>query len=171
MRSIEFIMEDNQKGTYAGVHFSDDTKNSILKYVKENNIPNPTPIDKMHCTLLYSRKYCPNYKAAGDIKPFWNGTPGGFNVWEGQPDEDGHKPNCLILEFKCDELTNRHNSLMTEHDATYDFPEYKTHITLSYDIGEMDINNLPKYTSPIEITNEYGEDLDLDWAQNNAKEK
>jgi hypothetical protein len=60
---------------------------------------------------------------------------------------------------------------MSDHKATYDFPKYEPHITLSYDIGDMDIKKLPNMfdTVPfINITTEYSEDLDLSWSQNNG---
>lgn len=170
MKSSEFIIENKNKGTYAGVHFSDETKDAVKEYIKENDIPNATPTDKLHCTLLYSRKYCPDYVAQGQLEPMMRGKPGAFQVWEGQPDDNGNKPNCLIMEFDCVKLSTRHKELMDEHDATYDFDEYKTHITFSYDIGEMDIKDLPEYSGPVDIVEEYGEDLDIEWAKNNAAE-
>lgn len=168
MKSNEFIRKTHHRGTYAGVRFSDATKEAITEYIKENDIPNGTAKDQLHCTLLYSRKYCPDYEPAGKLDQMIVGKPGQFQVWEGQPDEDGHKPNCLVLEFECAELVDRHNELMEEHGATFDYPEYKTHVTFSYDIGDMDDSELPEFTAPIEIVEEYGERLDLDWAKNNA---
>lgn len=170
MMSNEFIKKTHHKGTYAGVHFSEETKKAVSEYIKENSIPNSTPTDKLHATLLYSRKRLPDYKAKGDLEPMLRGKPGSFQVWEGQPDSTGNVPNCLIMEFDCPELTARHNELMEEHQATYDFPDYKTHITFSYDIGEMSKDDLPPFNGPIELVHEYQETLDVDWAENNAKE-
>lgn len=169
MKSDEFIRKTHHKGTYAGVTFSEATKKAVAEYIKENNIPNPTPTDKLHSTLLYSRKRCPNYKAKGDLNPTLRGRPGAWQVWESQPDKDGNIANCLVMEFDCPELNARHEELMKEHDATFDYPEYKTHITFSYDIGEMDHKDLPKFTGPVELVHEYQEELDIDWAQKNAK--
>jgi len=171
MKSNEFIRKTHHKGTYAAGHFSNETKEAVQEYIKENSIPNPTPTDKLHATILYSRRNCPNYVAQGDIEPPYIGTPGEFQIWKGQPDDKGHEPNCLIMEFDCPELTARHEELMDEHNALYDFDEYKTHITFSYDVADMDINDLPDYTGPVEVVHEYGEVLDIDWAQNNAKEE
>ena len=167
MKIFELLQEQKEtKGTYAAVSFNDTTVDALQKYIKDNDIPNGTPAGKMHCTLLYSRKHCPNYKPAGKISPSWTGKPVGLEVWESQS-----KSRCLVLKFDCDELHKRHKLLMKEHDATYDFPEYKTHVTLSYDIGEMDEKELPDITKAIDeltIVDEYGEDLDLDWAKNNT---
>ena len=170
MKSNEFIRKTHHKGTYAGIRFSDETKQAVKEYIEANSIPNPTPTDKLHATLLYSRKRCPDYEAQGDLSPTLRGKPGAFQVWEGQPDEEGHVPNCLVMEFDCAELTARHKELMKEHEATYDFPDYKTHITFSYDIGEMSKDDLPAFEGPVELVHEYQEELDVDWAANHAKE-
>lgn len=166
--------EETGKGTYAAVKFSPSTVEMIAKYIKDNDIPNGTPDAKLHCTLLYSRKHCPDYEPAGKISPAWIGTPTHLDVWESKGKLRDEEPKrCLVLEFDCDELQKRHKELMKEHDATYDFPQYKTHVTLSYDIGEMDEKELPdvkKAIPKLEINDEYGEDLDLDWAKKLKKD-
>ncbi len=35
------LYEEEKKGTYAGIHFDDDTKDRIMKFIKDNKIPNP----------------------------------------------------------------------------------------------------------------------------------
>lgn len=169
MKSNEFIRKTHHKGTFAGVHFDEESKDALMDFIKENNIPNAPERDSMHTTLLYSRRRCPDYEAAGKIDPPYVGTPTDYQIWESQEDEDGDKTNCLILEFKCQELVDRHNSLMEEHNATFDFPTYKTHITLSYDVGDMQTEVLPEYTGPLRMVEEYGEVLDVDWAKNNTE--
>lgn len=161
------------KGTYAGVKFSDDTSKLIKQYLDDNKIPNAISPNKLHTTLLYSRKHLPDYKAIGTYPKPLIGTPGNFDVWKSN-NEDGSSTNCLVVEFDCPELSKRHDELMDEHKATYDFPDYKTHITLSYDIGDMDIKDLPSFidTVPtIKICKEYQEQLDLDWAKNKGTSK
>jgi len=158
-----------KKGTYAGIRFSKDTIAAVKNYIKENDIPNAVAGSKMHTTLLYSRNHLPDYKAAGEYDTPMVGKPTVFNVWDSQEDDDGNKSRCLVLEYECSDLDKRHKELMDEHDATYDFPNYKTHITLSYDIGDRDIKDLPKFTDDLEIVSEYGEDLNLNWAKDNAK--
>ncbi len=173
MRLSEILEEQETKGTYAAVKFDPATKAAIEKWVENNEVPNPLDFSKLHCTLLYSRKYCPDYEPQGEIDPPWVGTPTGLEVWESRGklrDEDPKR--CLVMTFDCDKLHDRHKELMDEHEATYDFPSYKTHVTLSYDIGDFDEKTLPNIAEAIKellIVEEYGEDLDLDWAANNAK--
>ena len=49
---------------------------------------------------------------------------------------------------------------MKEHGATYDYDEYKPHITLSYDVDDLDPDQLPSFDKDIIITEETGSDLD-----------
>lgn len=163
--------EPAEKGTYAAVRFDDQTKNAIVKYIKDNDIPNGVPVAKLHTTVLYSRKFCPDYEPAGEISPAWIGKPTKLEVWESNGKlRDEPTTRCLVLKFDCPELNARHKELMDEHKATYDFPEYKTHVTLSYDIGDMDETDLPSIDAigDLKIVSEYGEDLKLDWAKTNT---
>lgn len=163
-----FEAEKKLPGTYAGVLFDDGTKNAIITYCKKNNIPNVPNKNKLHTTVLYSKKPCPDFKPLGEIKPPITGEPVGFDVWNTQPDEKGKTARILVLTFKCPKLVARHKALMKEHGATFDFDEYKPHITFSYDIGDMDIKDLPRFNHGINIVEEYHEDLDTDWATNNT---
>ena len=168
-----FLTEQSEGGSYAGVRFDKSTKDAIAQYMQENDIPNPIPVDKLHTTLLYSRKFLPDYTPKGKISPVWVGTPTTFDVWESKGKLRDEEPKkCLVLEYDCDKLDDRHEELMEEHGATYDFPTYKTHITLSYDIGDLDIKDLPDITDTlhkIKIVSEYGENLDLDWSKTKGK--
>ncbi len=169
MKLDEIGINEDSKGTYAGVRFSEDTVSRIKSFIGDNEIPQPVPDDKLHSTLLYSRKHCPNYEACGDYKFSLKGTPTEFDLWESQPDEEGNKSNCLVLQYDCDPLVERHKSLMNEHGAVFDFEEYKPHVTLSYNVGDLDLSNLnPSDIGPINVVSEYHEDLNLDWAKSNT---
>lgn len=162
-------MEENlPSGTYAAVHFDEQTITKLQQFIKDNNIPNGVAPNKMHCTLLYSTKYLPNYKPLGDINPPLVGTPTKLERWAGQPDGDEKVSMCLVLKFDCPGLNVRHNTLMESHDATFGFDEYITHITLSYDVGDIqvkDLTDINQIVDKISITYEYGDDLDLNWAK------
>lgn len=169
MKVSELIMETPKKGTYAAVNFSDKTKKAVQNYIDKNDIPNPLNSDKFHTTLLYSRKHLPDYEPKGEYEESLVGTPTGFEKWPSQPDEDGNVSMCLVLKFDCPELTQRHHDLMDEHQATFDYPEYKTHITLSYNVGDLQCADLPDFPENLEIVGEYGDDLNLNWAKENTK--
>ena len=145
------------------------TIGKIKTFIEENEIPNGVPEEKLHSTLLYSRKYLPEYEPHGHYKKSMAGTPTEFNVWKSQPDENDKTSNCLVLAYDCEDLVTRHNHLMDEHGGTFDFDEYRPHVTLSYDIGDMNIDNFnPDDIGPINIVQEYGEDLNMNWAKDNT---
>jgi len=167
-------IKTKKPGTYAAVSFGDKTIDTLQEFIKTHNIPNKVAPTKMHCTLLFSRKHLPNYEPLGDLDPPLEGKPGKFEVWPSQPDENGDKANCLVLNFECPDLVDRHLFLMDEHKATHDYDEYKTHVTLSYDIGDMKIDKLPAgadVVDKIDIVKEYGSDLDLNWANKSTSTK
>lgn len=155
---------DPKPGTYAGVKYTDDTLDSICKYMEDNEIANPLSRDKIHTTLLYSKKHCPNYEALGDIDPTWSATPDKLEVWKSGDDEP---VNILVIKLKSPELSDRHKKLMDEHEATYDFPEYIPHITLSYDAGDVDLDKLSPISvlGDFKINKEYHENLKTDWSK------
>ena len=142
MRLTEIRSTPN--GSYAGARFSANTKDAIKNYISKNNIPNSPNTDSLHSTILYSRKYLPDFVAKGPYDPTIKGQPTGFEVWPSQPDENGHTKNCLVLTFDAPDLVARHESLMSQHNATYDFDEYKPHVTFSYDVGDVDPEKLPR---------------------------
>ncbi len=169
-KTNEYTFEaEKKRGSYAGVHFDEDTLKRIKEFSIGNKIPQRVQSSKLHSTVLYSKKYLPNYKAQGELETPIIGTPKKFSVWETQPDKDGGTANSLVLQYDASELVAHHQKLMKEHGATYDFDEYKPHVTLSYNIGDLDISKLdPSNIGNINIVSEYGEDLDIDWAKNNA---
>lgn len=171
MRLHDIYEAKKHKGTYAGVHFDYDTKKRIEKYIKDNKIPNPVPLHKLHNTLIYSKKYLPKFEAQGRLDPPWIGEPTEFDVFTAQPDENGKRARCLVLKFECAQCTDRHHEIMDKHGATFDYDEYTPHITFSYDIGDMDIKDLPdpvEAIGDIKIVDEYQEDLNLNWAKDNT---
>lgn len=154
-------------GTYAAVKFSDEVVAQIEHFCDEWEIPNPVPPSRLHATLISSREHLPEYEAYGEyLFPIF-GRPTEFAVWEtGPSDPEEEKNRCLVLLFKCPEFVERHESLLDDHEATHAYADFKPHITFSYDIGDFDVEDLPLYTGPIEIVEEYQEELDLNWAKN-----
>lgn len=162
MKVKEILEKDsNKKVTYAGVRFSAFTKSAIMAYIKDNKIPNPIGIDALHSTVLYSKKFLPNYESTGKYAKPLVGKPTKFEKWPSLSD-DKNGARCLVLKYDCSELIDRHNKLMEEHDATFDFPEYKPHITFSYDVAGFKDKDLPKFKDDIEIIEEYQKELTLD---------
>lgn len=152
------IKEINTKGSYAGLRVAAQSCADIRNYVDENHIPQ-TPSDKeqrLHVTLLYSKKYLPDFEPAGPVR--YDCKPAGFDVF---PSQEGGR--CLVLLLDSEQLVQRHKTLMKKHKATFDYDKYIPHVTFSYDIGDFDITKLPPFTRTIVLDEEYGEELDIDW--------
>jgi hypothetical protein len=167
MRSEEFLKEDftKKKGTYAALRFSSETIEKLLEYIRNNDIPKGLDKDEFHSTLLYSRKFLPEYKPIGKLETSLIATPINMEIWPSPPNAfKKEETNCLILKYECDDQVNRFDTLMDEHEATYDYDEYKPHTTLSYDIGDLQLEDLDDVNTigNLEIIEEYGIDLDLD---------
>lgn len=157
---LEQKEDETTEGTYAGYRLDTDSEEALMEAIKSMNIPNPVSQEDLHITLLYSRKFLPDYEPAKDTNIIV--TPSKFTIFDGQ---DGSKVLVLILD--CGQCIDRHIRLMAYYDATYDFPEYIPHITLSYDIGDYSLEdanmNFDKLPTSLLINSEYMEKLEFDW--------
>lgn len=166
------LNELKENGTFAGVRFDGDTMKGLQQYQKDNKIPSVVDKGKLHCTLLYSKKHLPNYEAQGEIDPPLVGKFKKFTIFQSRPDEETEETsNCLVLEFDCPELTKRHEDLRKKHNAPFDHKEFLPHVTLSYDVGDLKVDDLPDYESDLVMNHEYSMPLQDDWAKSNSKEK
>lgn len=159
-------IKQEKLGTYAAVRFSKSTIDRLTQFCVDNGVKNALKPSKLHTTLLYSRKHLPDYEALGDLDSPWIGSPKEFVVWDTRSEDDAPPTRCLILKFECKQLEDRHEFLMKEHGATYDFDTYHPHISLSYDIGNDEIDSLTGKINDIgdiEIVHEYTENLILGW--------
>lgn len=143
-------------GLFVGVKLSADSKKKIAKYIQDAEIPNACSVDDMHCTVLYSRKPCPDYKPPGRYDKPLVGKPGKFEVW----DNRDKTRNVLVLTLNSPDLAKLHKKLMKDHPATYDFPEYKAHVTFSYDFGDKNVKDLDPIDFRLEFDEEYDDTVD-----------
>ena len=163
------ITELGKDGTYIAVHFSKDTQNKLSDLAEELGISRENRVErkKMHCTIVYSRKPFKDFTIHGKIDPPWIGTPTELEIF---PTQTGKR--VLVLRFDCPEMKKRHEYFNEEYGAQYDYDEYKIHATLCYDVGEdwqipkdFDIKSI---VDKIEVSEEYYEPLNLDWAKSAA---
>lgn len=146
-------------GIYVAVKYTERSlKEMFDKLSKIMVIPNQIPFDKIHSTIIYSKKYdkleTAEYKV---MKPV--ALAKSFEVWKTQ-----NGKSALVVLLDAPDLSIRHKWLMKNHDLTYDYDEYKPHITLSYDVP--DDFDVPKTMPEISliVDHEYQEDLIDDWS-------
>jgi hypothetical protein len=167
MKIIDFKLRA-PRGTYYGAHPTAETAESILDFLSDHKVPNPITEKLLHCTVIYSRVWC-TAKALGDLDPHWEGDFDAYNVWPTHPKENEEQTNCLTLSFVCPEMHKRHQDLRKE-GATHDYPDFKPHLTLSYDVGDKydhlkESLVLPHYKGPLAFHHEYSEPLNLDFVK------
>ena len=146
--------KESVRGTYAAAKFNEDTLDRLEELQKFYALPNPVPRDKMHSTILYSRVYVPFKPEDGEILL---SDMCRFKIFETQSGS-----RALVLAYDSEYMQFRHDVGMAL-GATYDFPEYIPHITLSYDIGSLKIGEGQEFNFDIVRSYEYVEDLDLEW--------
>lgn len=155
------------KGTYVGVKLSSESVKEVMRGIKEIGIPNPVNESSMHITVIYSRKHLPDFEPRGKLKLDEEVLVDKLDTFPQQTGEG----KVLVLKLKAPTLVARHEAIMKEHKATYDFDEYIPHVTLSYDCGDFDpksVENLEKYFYQLFVDEEYEEELNLSWASDNA---
>lgn len=160
----ELAPATSKPGTYAAVKFSEATEKSLVELQESLGIPNPLDSSEFHSTLLYSRKHLPNYLPLGELTPVQTSDSEDFtlDIWA----SNGGEKNILVLIYPCEWLKSRWESLSEEHGASWDFPDFTPHITLSYDVGDF---KLPERTvhftskKPIVIVEEYSSALNEEY--------
>lgn len=163
MKVKELLKEEKKEGLYAAVRFSTETVDRIVKFASETGIPNLLKVEDFHSTLAYSRKPVTEFTPISQLNEI--GIPSSFEIWESPP--NAFKPEktfCLVLKYDSDYMHKRFNEIMSM-GATYDYDEYKPHLTFSYDVGpDFKVENLPpvKQLGKLNIVGEYSEVLDLD---------
>lgn len=146
------------KGSYAAVSFDATTTDALKAYQYDNHIPNPLSPDEFHSTVMFSKKYIPTFKPLGELDE-WSGTFTKFDIFLSDDD------NALVLKYDCHQLSERFDQIISKYGATWEYDSFTPHITLSYNVEDLDIDQLPKYDGPIILINEYTNDLDLGWAE------
>lgn len=146
-------------GTFMGVRFVPESVDMLHNLITFNGIENPIDLEELHSTLIFSRN---DISKEDTAQPRVNLNARckmiGYHVFQ----KEGGDP-VLVVKLESPYLRDRHQEIMDGTLATYDFPEYIPHVTLSYnftgDIGEL--LSLPK--TPLVIDHEYTAEIDLDW--------
>jgi hypothetical protein len=147
------IESTTQQGLYLAAFFSDETTQRIEEYLIGNKIPNSVARSSLHTTIVYSR-------APVEMEPIHTidvlipASNCHLEIW------DTPSGRTLVLKFFSPYFLIRFNEAMAL-GASYDYDEYKPHISLSYDVGpDFTIDHLPTIDFDINVVGEYSEVLD-----------
>lgn len=150
MKYVDYLFEAvHPSGTYACIIPSRDSQEEILKYCVDQGIKNLVDPNEYHCTIIYSKKACPDV-AKEDFGLPCKGLITGFKVL-------GKDEKVLILELYCPNAVRLHNLFMEKYGATHDYPEFISHITIASDFKGEIPTDIPEFE--IEFTGEKIEEL------------
>ena len=150
----------SNKGTYVGLRLLNPANAQLYAHCQAINLPVKKSLfdNRLHSTLIYSRRECPNLVA--DPETVHTAEFSGYTIFKGQKGE-----NVLVVLLNAPSIIARHVQLMAEHNAAYDHPVYKPHVTLCYNFPEPTIAGIPSFDFPLHFGNEYVEELDLSWGK------
>lgn len=133
MNNIPTEPESQPGGTYSSFIPSVQTREDLFSYFTSMGIPDLVEPDDYHCTLLYSRKACPDIIETDFALPC-EAIATGYKIL-------GEDSKVLVLELYCPNASRLHNIFVDEYGGTHDYPEYIAHITIAKDFtGELPID-------------------------------
>jgi phage-related protein (TIGR01555 family) len=132
----------------------------IIVWAKAQGFTTTLPADDMHVTVAFSKQPV-DWMKAGEV---WGDgeltvQPGGARLLERfGPDKD-----CVVLLFNSDALRWRHDHFK-EIGASWDWPEYQPHITISYKVPvDLDLDSIEPYRGEIKLGPEIFEQVKENW--------
>jgi len=177
---LEQLLENDfltryRDGVFSSVDLDPTGLKKLQKYLKDIGIQ-MLPLNKAHITVIYSRtrpqEEPKSFKIDGYV------TPKSFGFFgKGTAKE----PYVLVLEVESPELKKAHLKMRKDYRLTPTYPEYKPHLTLTYDINRVlpGIKNLkpsqkqtiinifnkmiPELPQKIKILNHKIEPINLNW--------
>lgn len=140
MNKVDYLFESkNSGGTYSSLLVSDQCREELFAFCTDIGIENPVDPKDYHCTIIYSRTPCLDI-AKEDFNLPCKAIPTGFKIL-------GTDTKVLVLEIFCPNAVRLHNLFKEKYNATHDYPEYISHITVS---GEFN-GNIPVELPEFEI--------------------
>ncbi len=157
LRESEKEKQDT-KGLYVAVKYNQSAGDDLLDFIKKYNIPSTLKAEDFHTTIIYSRKFADIKELDDDMEDSEIiAKPTELHVFETFDNK-----RALVIKLDCPYLDERHKYLMQKYNLTYDYEEYIPHITLSYDIGDLEIPKDVEFPEFFRIQAEYQGDLNLE---------
>lgn len=154
----------HKDGTYVSFELSQQSRELLDNFV-EMNLGLTERVDKStyHITIIYSRTPVPDaekFAGATEATAFVSG-------YEVFPTKNDGK--CLVMRVVCPNASAL-NTVLGKMGATSDYPEYKPHLTVAYDMSqEVDPLSLPIPKFPLEFDLIKVQPLDPQFTPENKK--
>jgi phage-related protein (TIGR01555 family) len=134
---------------------------AVAKWAKAQGFKQTLDPKDFHVTIAFSRTPLDWMK----VSPEWGDDKnGGLIVQAGGPrvvEPLGDK-GAIVLHFRSWRLEGRHREIR-EAGASWDFPEYQPHLTITYSGKGVDLSKVEPYVGPLEFGPEIFEEIFEDW--------
>ena len=169
---IEEEPEDDPNGTPGGntpgtagdaaprtLYVSRKVKNAaaILKWARSQGFKKTLTADDLHVTIAFSKTPLDWMKTGQSWDDELKIPAGGARLVEPL----GPK-GAVVLLFNSSELAWRHKSILRA-GASWDWPDYQPHITITYDGKDMDLSKVEPYRGEIVLGPEIFQEVVEDW--------
>jgi hypothetical protein len=126
----------------------------IREWAASQGFTSTLPPADLHVTQIYSKEPVDQAQAALQPRAGRILSEGGKRSVETLGNQ-----GAVVLRFVDDGLTQRYGDLL-DAGARSDFPDYKSHITITYNSDGVDLAAVEPYRGPIELGPEVVEDID-----------
>lgn len=131
----------------------------IVKWAKAQGFKKTLKAADLHVTIAFSRDPVDWMKVGSSWSGGSNGVvtvaPGGARLME-------KFGAATVLLFNASELSWRHQDIK-EAGASWDWPDYQPHITITYEPGDIDLSKVEPYRGRIVLGPEIFAEVDEDW--------
>lgn len=132
----------------------------FLAWAKGQGFTKTLAASDLHVTIAFSRAKL-DWMKIGDTWGNADGkltvAPGGARLVEPLGDK-----GAVVLLFNAAELAWRHMAIR-EAGASWDYPEYQPHVSITYNGGDVDLSKVEPYRGKLEFGPEIFAELDEDW--------
>ena len=133
---------------------------ALIAWARKAGFPSTLPAEEMHATLAYSK-----------ATVAWGDVPAGPGTITAKGGERTVEPlgadGAIVLRFESAAMTERWVAIR-DVGAVWSYPEFKPHVTITYDAGDVDLTKVEPYDGPLEFGPEVFAEVKDGW-QNDAK--
>jgi len=134
----------------------------VVRWAKKAGFPSTIPAADMHVTVAFSRRPVDWMKVGAGYPPELPNV----DVAEGGPRNLAvFGEGAVVLQFASAALMWRHEDILAA-GASWDWPEYLPHVTITYDPGEVEVDRIEPYQGELHFGPEKFEPVDEDWKTN-----
>ena len=126
----------------------------IRNWAKQQGFESTLEDGDMHVTIVFSKKSVEWPKPV--TTKFYNETK------NRKVEQFG---DAIVLVFPSKILKKRWQSIMGL-GASWDFPSYISHVTISYELGDLNLEDIEPYTGMLKFGPEKFNEIEEDWADN-----